>query len=389
MKIHHRKVLMATILSLVLIFAALVGCAPTPEPENQASSAPASQVPESSAPATSVPVTEDSDYYKSLPYQDVLPLDAGEIMINGEAKKIVIGFSQTGFNHPWRVEMINAAKAEIERHSNVTMVVTDGNVDIVKQSGDIRDLISQGVDAIVMSPVESGGLVGAVEEATKAGIPVICLDRDVYTTEKTLFIGQSNITMGAAVAKEMVNKLTEKYGEPKGNILEITGLMGSSPAIGRQQGMQSVLKDYPNIKVLATGDGEWIREPAVKLMEDWLTAYPQIDAVFSHAEESSWGAILAIQRAGRQNENIMQFTMDASNQGFVSVKNQEFLGDGNYTPYIGQLGVRAALYYLMGKEIPGTVAYEYGMQMQLPDLPVVTPENAQDWIGKGWGDYKE
>ena len=106
--------------------------------------------------------------------------------------------------------------------------------------------------------------------------------------------------------------------------------------------MKSVLKDYPNIKILATGDGEWIREPAVKLMEDWLTAYTQIDAVFSHAEESSWGAILAIQRAGRQGENIMQFTMDASNQGFVSVKNKEFLGDGNYSPYIGQLGVRGS-----------------------------------------------
>lgn len=387
MKSNRIKVLLSAFLSIVLVAAALAGCATAPA---TASEAPASEAPASAAPASEAPAAVvESDFYKGLPYQDVLPLDAGEIKINGEAKEIVIGFSQTGFNHPWRVEMINAAKAEIERHPNVKMVTTDGNVDIVKQSSDIRDLISQGVDAIVMSPVESAGLVAAVEEATKAGIPVVCLDRDVFTSQKQLFIGQSNETMGAAVAREMVKKLEEKYGEPKGNILEITGLMGSSPAIGRQKGMQSVLKDYPNIKILATGDGEWIREPAVKLMEDWLTAYPQIDAVFSHAEESSWGAMLAIQRAGRQSENIMQFTMDASNQGFVSVKNKEFLGDGNYTPYIGQLGVRAALYMLMGKEIPGTSSYEYGTQIQLPDLPVVTPENAQEWLGKGWGDYKE
>ena len=140
--------------------------------------------------------------------------------------------------------------------------------------------------------------------------------------------------MGAAVAEEMVKKLTEKNGAPKGKILEITGLMGSYPAIGRQEGMMQVLEKYPEIEILATGDGEWIREPAVKLMEDWLAAYDEIDAVFSHAEESSWGAQLAIERAGRQDEGIMHFTMDASNQGFVSCKNKEFMADGNYSPYI-------------------------------------------------------
>lgn len=328
------------------------------------------------------------DYYDGLPYKDVLPLDKGEIKLDGK-DEIVIGFSQTAFNHPWRSEMINSARSEINRHPNVKMVVTDGNVDIVKQSSDIRDLIAQQVDAIVMSPVESAGLVGAVEEATAAGIPVIVLDRDIFTDKRTVFIGQSNVTMGAAVAQRMVDKLTEKNGSPKGRILEITGLMGSSPAIDRQAGMMSVLEQYPEIEILATGDGEWIREPAVKLMEDWLIAYDEIDAVYSHAEESSWGAQLAILRAGRSNEGIMHFTMDGSNEGFVSVKKGEFEADGNYSPYIGDLGVRAALYTLMGKEIDGLTDYEYGKKLVLSDLPVVVPENAQEWIGKGWGDYKD
>lgn len=336
---------------------------------------------------TSEVVLEDSSYYTGLPFPEIFPLDGGTIQVDGAEKEIVIGFSQTAFNHPWRAEMINSAQAEVDRHSNVKMVTTDGNADIVKQSGDIRDLISKGVDAIIMSPVESGGLVGAVEEATAAGIPVIVLDRDVFTDKRAVFIGQSNVTMGAAVAEEMVAALTEKYGEPKGKILEITGLMGSSPAIGRQEGMRSVLKDYPNIEILATGDGEWIREPAVKLMEDWLIAYDEIDAIYSHAEESSWGAQLAIERAGRQDEEIMHFTMDGSNEGFVSVKDGTFIADGNYTPNIGQLGVRAALYTLMGKELEGSMDYEYGKQIVLPDSPVVTVKNAEEWIGKGWGDY--
>ncbi len=330
--------------------------------------------------------TLDETYWKALPFGDVLPLEGGKIDIKGK-DEIVIGFSQTGFNHPWRSEMINSAQAEVNRYTNVRMIVTDGNVDIVDQSGDVRDLIAQGVDAIVISPVESDGLVAAVEEAYDAGIPVIVLDRDIYTDKRTVFIGQSNVTMGAAVAQRMVDDLTKRYGEPKGKILEITGLVGSSPAIDRQAGMMSVLSQYPNIEILATGDGEWIRDPAVALMEDWLVAYDEIDAVFSHAEESSWGAQLAIERAGRQGDGIMHFTCDGSNEGFVDVKNGVFNADGNYSPFIGQLGVRAALYTLLGMELPGLETYEYGQKIVLPDSPVVVPENADEWIGKGWGEY--
>ena len=372
--------LLAALLALVLVFSCFAGCG------NKEIAAEDKQQTEDDASYLKNMDELGADYYANLPFADVLPLEEGPVKIDGK-DEIVIGFSQTAFNHPWRSEMINSAQAEINRHSNVRMIVTDGNVDIVDQSGDVRDLVAQGVDAIVISPVESDGLVAAVEEAYAAGIPVICLDRDIFTTERTLFIGQSNFNMGAAVAEEMVKALTDRYGEPKGKILEITGLVGSSPAIDRQAGMMSVIENYPDIDILATGDGEWIRDPAVSLMEDWLMAYDEIDAVFSHAEESSWGAQLAIERAGRQDEGIMHFTMDASNEGFVDVKNGVFMADGNYTPYIGDIGVRAALYVLMGKEISGTEEYEYGIRLTLPDSPVVTAENADEWIGKGWGDY--
>ena len=124
-------------------------------------------------------------------------------------------------------------------------------------------------------------------------MPLVLLDRDVPSS-KTLFIGQSNVTMAEKVAERMAKDLGGK-----GNIVVITGLKGSSPAVDRDKGMQNVLANYPDIKVLVKGDGQWIREPAVKLMEDWLTAQPDIDAVFSHAEESAWGAQLAISRANR------------------------------------------------------------------------------------------
>ena len=104
-------------------------------------------------PITNMTSEQLADVYKNiLPLTNVLPLPEGPI---GD-KPIVIGSSQTGFNHPWRVEMIKSAQAEVARHSNVSLVVTDGNVDITKQNNDVDDLLAQNVDAVVMSPVEIG-----------------------------------------------------------------------------------------------------------------------------------------------------------------------------------------------------------------------------------------
>jgi len=189
-------------------------------------------------------------YEDTLPFTDYLPLPEGPIEINGEVKDIVIGFSQTGFNHPWRVEMLASAQAEVARHPNVTLVVTDGNVDIFKQSNDVNDLLARKVDGMILSPVESAGLVPAAMKVNKAGIPLVVLDRDV-PADKTLFIGQSNVEMAEEVAREMVKDLNGK-----GDIVVITGLMGSSPAVDRNKGLKNVLKDYPDIHILAEGDGE-------------------------------------------------------------------------------------------------------------------------------------
>ena len=278
--------------------------------------------------------------YKQLPFTDILPLEEGPISIDGTIKDLTIGFSQTAFNHPWRVSMLESLQAEACRHSNIKLVVLDGNVDVAKQSNDVRDLLVQGVDAVLLSPVESAALVPAARAVQDAGIPLVVMDRDV-PTEKTLFIGQSNVTMAEQVAERMASDLGGK-----GNIVVLTGLKGSSPAVDRNKGMENVLAKYPDIKVIAVGDAQWIREPAVPLMEDFLTAHADIAAVFSHAEESSWGAQLAIARADRCGDKIRHYTFDGSNAGFKSVKAATFGADGNYTPFIADIGLRAAIYKL-------------------------------------------
>ena len=338
---------------------------------------------EDKQPVTQKTCTELLAFYKTLPFTRILPLPDGPVSIPGKTGELTIGFSQTAFNHPWRIAMLAALQAEACRHSNIKLVVLDGNVDVAKQSNDVRDLLTRGVDAVLLSPVESAALVPAARAVMAANIPLIVMDRDV-PTDKTLFIGQSNVTMGEGVAEKMAKDLGGH-----GNIVVITGLKGSSPAVDRDQGMKNVLAKNPGIKVLATGDGQWIREPAVPIMEDFLTAYPKIDAVFAHAEESAWGAQLAIARANRCKDNIRLYTFDGSNAGFKTVKAGTFQADGNYTPFIADIGLRAALYKLMGKDIAGETTYRFpGHELVLPDSPTVVADNADQWIGRGWGDFE-
>src|SRR6202521_3109599 len=337
---------------------------------------------EDKLPVTQKTCAELATFYKAQPFTSILPLPEGPVSIPGKSGDLTVGFSQTGFNHPWRVAMLAALQAEACRHPNIKLVVLDGNVDVAKQNNDVRDLLARGVDAVLLSPVEAAALVPAARAVMSAGLPLIVMDRDV-PTDKTLFIGQSNVTMGEGVAEKMAKDLGGK-----GNIVVITGLKGSSPAVDRDKGMKNVLAKYPDIKVLATGDGQWIRDPSVPIMEDFLTAHPDIAAVFSHAEESSWGAQLAIARAKRCKDNIRQYTFDGSNAGFKATKAGTFQADGNYTPYIADVGLRAAIYKLMGKDIPGEQAYQFpGKELVLPDSQTVVQAHADERIGRGRVDF--
>ena len=199
-----------------------------------------------------------------------------------------------------------------------------------------------------------------------------------------MFIGQSNVEMARDTAERMIEDLG---GE--GKIVEITGLSGSSAATDRSEGLRQALEDAPGIEVIAVGDGEWVREPAVGIMDDWLTKFDEIDAVFSHAEESSWGAQQAIANAGRCGDGIRHYTHDGSSPGFEAVAAGDFQADGNYSPFIGDIGVRAALLALQGEEIADAEAYDQpGVRLELPGLPTVVPDNAEEWIPKGWGDFE-
>lgn len=322
-----------------------------------------------------------ADDYDTLPFLDILPLEDGAL--EGH-EPITIGFSNTCYNVSWRVAMLESVEAEIARHDNVELIAVDGQCDNAKQMNSVQDLLTRGVDAVILSPMESQALVAAADMVRAADVPLIVLDRDVYT-DKDVFIGQNNESTAYKLGQQLVEDLG---GE--GKLAVITGASGASASIDRQAGLKRALAEAPGIEVVAEGDGEWLPGPSQQLMQDWLVRFGPggIDAVWTDAEDQAWGTLPAIKAADACEPKIKQYTIDGSKPALEDVKAGTFTGVGAYTPRIGDVAVRAAIKLILGEEIEGAKEYDQpGRWLELPDLPIATADNVDELLPSAWGDF--
>ena len=170
--------------------------------------------------------------------------------------------------------------------------------DTAKQDTQCSDLIAQGVDAIVMVPVDSQTISRCVDRATEAGIPVFGIDRQPFNTNVIMTIGSDNYLAGKQGALCIVERLKEKYGEEKGNVLEVTGDLGTNVAQLRGNGFNDEMKLHPNIKV-TTLPTDWSPEVGASLVQNAFAADPTIDGIFWHSDYTGAGIIPALGEIGK------------------------------------------------------------------------------------------
>src|SRR5512140_3239762 len=176
-------------------------------------------------------------------------------------KKFVIGMSQCNLGEPWRVQMNADVKRAADKHPELQVIYKDAQNDTLKQVSQIREFIAAKVDLLIVSPKEAVPLTPPVAEAYKAGIPVIVLDRRVTGTDYTLFIGADNKKIGRYVGQWIVKTLGGK-----GNMVELKGLMTSTPGQDRDSGFREGIKGS-DIKIVFEADMKWLEHTAVKAME--------------------------------------------------------------------------------------------------------------------------
>lgn len=268
----------------------------------------------------------------------------------GATQTFTIGMSQCNLGEPWRVQMNSDIETEAARHPEINLIARDAQNRSETQQSQVREFIQQKVNLIIISPKESRPLTRPVAEAMDAGIPVIVLDRKVEGDKYTCFIGADNVKIGREAGLFIVKQLGGK-----GNVVELKGLMTSTPGQDRHNGFMEGIKDS-EIKVVFEADCKWLEPDAQREMKSALSRFPQIDAVYGHNDPSAHGAYKAAEQEGKGREKQIKFVgIDAlSHEGVKYVRDGILSATFQY-PTGGKEAIETALKILKGEKVEKNV----------------------------------
>lgn len=272
--------------------------------------------------------------------------------VNGKKtyKDLVVGYSQIGAESEWRTGNTASIK-EAAENLGVELMFSDAQQKPENQIKAIRTFIAQQVDVIGVSPLVETGWESVFQEARDAGIPIILVDRradvseDLYTTR----LGSDFAEEGRNAARVMAKLLNGK-----GNIVELVGTIDSAPANDRYTGFREILRDYPEMKIIASESGDFTRALGEEVMEGFLQRHgDQIDALYSHNDDMAIGAIRAIEAYGlRPGVDIKIVSIDAIRDAFQAMVDGKLNATVECNPLLGPQFLELALKVVNGEPVP-------------------------------------
>jgi ribose transport system substrate-binding protein len=258
----------------------------------------------------------------------------------------VVGMSQCNLGEPWRVQMNEDIRAAAAKHPEIKLIFKDAQNESLTQRAQVEELVEAGIDLLMISPKEAAPLTKPVADAYKKGIPVIVLDRAVEGEQFSAFIGGDNKKIGKAAGQWVAKTLNGN-----GNIVELEGLMTSTPGQDRHEGFIKGLDQtaHPDLKIVFTADMQWLEPNARKEMDSALATQSQIDLVFAHNDPGAHGAYLAAKQANRTAKFV---GIDALPHEGVEYVKQGILDATFVYPTGGAEAINAALDLLHGGAVP-------------------------------------
>ena len=205
-----------------------------------------------------------------------------------------IGFSQCTTGDAWRRAMLAGMQKELSFHPEVQFQMLDAHNDSDLQRRQVQELIQRKVDLLIISPNQSGPLTPLTEAAYSQGIPVIILDRRTTSKLYTAYVGGDNLAVGRAAAHYAARLLRQR-----GQVLEITGRPGSSPATDRTAGFGQALAAYPRLRRVARLAGDWQPASVLRQLPAVLRAHPEVNLIFAHNDPMARAAYQVVQQLGR------------------------------------------------------------------------------------------
>lgn len=284
----------------------------------------------------------------------VLPASAGTPALDAKTKKtykdLIVGYVQIGAESEWRTANTNSVKDAAAQHG-VELKFYDAQQKQENQIKAIRSLIAQRVDVIGVAPIVETGWVDVFQEAKDAGIPIIVVDRraavpeDLYVT----LMGSDFVDEGRNAGRIMA-KLTGG----KANIVELQGTKGSAPANDRYVGFREILQNYPDMKIIASQEGDFTVAKGHEVMASFLKTHGKtITALYAHNDDMALGAIKAIEEYGlRPGIDIKIVSVDAARGAFEAMIAGKLNATVECNPLLGPEFIEMSLKVVNGEPIP-------------------------------------
>jgi ribose transport system substrate-binding protein len=287
-------------------------------------------------------------------------------------KDAVVGFSQPEKEvNPFRIAETESIRSEAKERVK-KLIYTNAQSQAPKQLSDIRDMIAQDVDAIIVAPLLEEGLDPALNAAKQAKVPVFLIDRETAGTpceDYITFMGSNFLEQGERAAKIMAGLTNEKA-----KVAVLEGTPGASVTIDRTEGFEQGLKKYPNMEIVASQTGEFLRTKGQTVMEQLIQSNPEIDAVYAENDEMALGAIQALKDAGKDpGKDVKVVSIDGTRQAVQAIITGDINAVIETNPRFGPLAFDTIEKFLAGKPIP---------QKIIVQDDVYTPKNAEEKLNE-------
>jgi simple sugar transport system substrate-binding protein len=278
------------------------------------------------------------------------------------AKTWVVGFTQVGTESEWRTADTVSVQTAIWDDPTLMLIYSDAQQKPENQIKAIRSFIARKVDVILFTAIVQTGYGPVLQEAQKAHIPIVMIDRSVVPEDMkyVLTIMGSDFIKEGEKAGLWLAKYLKDQGIDDGNtpidIAELQGTTGSDPAIARAKGFRTVLKDHPNWQVNHSQDGDFTSAQGKQVMEAFLKADPKIQVLFAHNDQMALGAIQAIKEAGlKPGKDIIIVSIDAVKGIFQAIVDGEANATIECNPLLGPQAVQAIHDLRAGKKLPARI----------------------------------
>lgn len=256
-----------------------------------------------------------------------------------EETKYRIGVSQCS-NDDWRTKMNEEIQREIMFHPEATVEIRSADDSNEKQIADIRYFADNGFDIIIAAPNEADAITPVIEEVYDAGIPVIVFDRNINGDSYTAYQGVDNVGIGKSAADYARHLLPDG-----GNVIEIHGLAGSTPAVGRHEGFAKEA-ELKGMNIIASAYGNWNYEDAAIKVDSLLNIYEDVDLIYAHNDRM---AIAASDVARKHGKDIRIIGIDAAPEIGIKAVADSVIDATFLYPTEGYRLIRTALNILNGR----------------------------------------